>query len=148
MFDTSKVGQSFPPFTIEVERGKLHELALAVGDLNPIYHERAAAQAAGYADIPLYPTAPTMFWFWGNKELVEQLTSLGIDIARVLHTSEEYEYLAPIYAGDSITGVMTVAEGKVRRSQAGSMEIVTLAIDYTNQYGQLVLKARETLVVR
>lgn len=148
MFDTSKVGQSFPPFTIEVERGKLHELALAVGDLNPIYHDRAAAQAAGYADIPLYPTAPTMFWFWGNKELVEQLTSLGIDIARVLHTSEEYEYLAPIYAGDNITGVMTVAEGKVRRSQAGSMEIVTLAIDYTNQHGRLVLKARETLVVR
>jgi hypothetical protein len=148
MFDMSKVGQSFPPFTIEVERGKLHELALAIGDKNPIYHDLAAAQAAGYTDVPVFPTAPTVFWFWGNRELVEQLTSLGIDVARVLHSSEEYEYLAPMYAGDSLTGVMTVADGKLRRSSAGSMEIVTLAIEYTNQHGQLVLKARETLVAR
>ena len=47
MFDTSKVGQSFPPFTVEVERCKIHELALAVGDPNPIYHDRDAAQQAG-----------------------------------------------------------------------------------------------------
>ena len=32
MFDTSKIGQSFPPYTIEVERGKVGELALAIGD--------------------------------------------------------------------------------------------------------------------
>jgi acyl dehydratase len=148
MFDTSKVGQSFPPFTIEVERGKLRELALAIGDTNPIYHDRAAAQAAGYTDVPVFPTVPTVFWFWGNRELVEQLKGMGIDVSRVLHSSEEYEYLAPIYAGDSLSGVMTVAEGRVRRSSAGSMEIVTLAIDYTNQHGQLVIRARETLIAR
>ena len=32
MFDTSKIGQSFPAFTIEVERVKVHELALAIND--------------------------------------------------------------------------------------------------------------------
>jgi acyl dehydratase len=148
MFDTSKVGHSFPPFTIELERGKLHELALAIGDDNPVYHDLAAARAAGYRDVPVLPTSPTIFSFWGNRELIEQLRSLGIDLARVLHTSEEYEYLEPIFAGDRLTGVMTVAEGRVRRSSAGSMEIVTLAIEYTNQDGQLVLKARETLVAR
>ncbi len=31
MFDKSKIGQSFPPFTVEVERGKIRELALAIG---------------------------------------------------------------------------------------------------------------------
>src|SRR5690348_5653232 len=66
MFDTSKIGQSFPAFTIEVERVKVHELALAIGDTNPIYHSREAAQAAGYKDVPLYPSAPTIFNFWGN----------------------------------------------------------------------------------
>src|SRR5581483_4435334 len=75
MFDTSKIGQSFPPFTIEVERCKIHELALAIGDDNPIYHSREAAQAAGYKDVPLSPTAPTMFSFWGNTRLGSQLMS-------------------------------------------------------------------------
>ncbi len=38
MFDKSKLGYSFPPFTLEVERGKIHELTLALGDKNTIYH--------------------------------------------------------------------------------------------------------------
>src|SRR5258708_16565292 len=96
MFDTSRVGQSFPPFTIEIERGNIHEFALAIGDTNPIYHDREAAQAAGYTDVPFFPTTPTIFWFWGNKELVNQLASLGIDVIRILHSIEEYEYLPTI----------------------------------------------------
>src|SRR6266702_5476368 len=83
MFDTSKIGQSFPPFTIEVERCKIHELALAIGDPNPIYHSREAAQQAGYKDVPLFPTAPTMFGFWGNTKFGSQLMSIGINVMRV-----------------------------------------------------------------
>src|ERR1700676_1903539 len=97
MFDKSKIGYSFPPFTIEVERCKIHELALAIGDDNPIYQSREAAQAAGYPDIPLFPSAPTIFTFWGNTQLWNQLASVGINIERVLHGEEEYAYLAPIY---------------------------------------------------
>ena len=82
MVDQDKVGHSFPPFTIEVERGKIHELALAVGDNNTIYHSREAAQAAGYRDVPLFPTIPTTFAFWGNIHKMEQLISLGIDWKR------------------------------------------------------------------
>src|SRR6184192_1075954 len=85
MFDTSKIGQSFPPFTIEVERCKIHELALAIGDDNPIYHSREAAQAAGYSDMPLYPTSPTVFAFWGNTQKMGQQAILGIELKRVLH---------------------------------------------------------------
>ena len=66
MFDHSKIGQSFSPFIIECERCKVHELALAIGDNNPIYHSRKAAQAAGYQNVPLSPTSPTIFSFWGN----------------------------------------------------------------------------------
>ena len=113
MFDKSKVGQSFPPFTIEVERGKIRELALAIGDDNPIYQSREEAQAAGYPDVPLYPTSPTTFTFWGNRKMISQIASLGINLMRVLHGEEEYEYLAPIYPGDTLTGVMTLVDGSV-----------------------------------
>lgn len=149
MFDTSKVGHSFPPFTIEVARSKIHELALAIGDSNPIYHSKEAAQEAGYRDVPLFPTSPTTFAFWGNTGMVEQLVGLGINVMRILHGEEEYEYLAPIYPGDILTGVVTVADGKSRRSKDGtSMDIVNLEARYTNQDGQDVLIARQTIVVR
>ena len=149
MFDKSKIGHSFPPFTIEVERGKMRELALAIGDDNPIYQSREAAQAAGYPDVPLYPTAPTIFNFWGNSKMGEQLVGLGINVMRILHGEEEYEYLAPINAGDTLTGVTTIIDGKSRQGRDGSsMDIVTLEIRYTNQHNQPVLNARETIVVR
>jgi acyl dehydratase len=149
MFDTNKIGQSFPPFTIEVARYKIHELALAIGDTNPIYHSQEAAQEAGYADVPIFPTSPTTFAFWGNPESFEHLASLGINVMRILHGEEEYEYFSPIYPGDILTGVMTVADGKSRRGKDGStMDIVTLEIKYTNQVGTEVLQARQTIVVR
>ena len=149
MFDKSKIGYSFPPFTIEVERGKIRELALAIGDDNPIYQSREAAQAAGYTDVPLFPTAPTLFTFWGNAKMVSQIVSLGINVMRVLHGEEEYEYLAPINAGDILTGIMTVVDGKTRQGKDGSsMDILTTEIRYTNQHGQRVLNAREMILVR
>jgi acyl dehydratase len=149
MFDKSKIGQSFPPFTYEVERGKIHELALALGDDNPIYHSRAGAQAAGYPDVPLYPTAPTIFNFWGNTQMVGQLVNLGINPMRILHGEEEFEYLGPIFPGDTLTGVTTLVDGKTRQGQGGSsMDLLTLEIQYTNQHGQPVLKAREVVIVR
>ena len=148
MFDKSKIGQSFPPFTIEVERGKIRELALAIGDDNPIYQSREAAQASGYPDVPLYPTSPTTFSFWGNTQMVAQFVSLGINVMRILHSEEEYEYLAPIYPGDTLTGVMTIVDGKTRQSSSGSMDILTVEIRYTNQHNQPVLKAREVVIFR
>ena len=149
MFVKSKIGYSFAPFTIEVERGKIRELALAIGDDNPIYQSREAAQAAGYPDVPLFPTAPTLFTFWGNAKMVSQIVSLGINVMRVLHGEEEYEYLAPINAGDILTGIMTVVDGKTRQGKDGSsMDILTTEIRYTNQHGQPVLNAREMILVR
>lgn len=148
MFDTSKIGTSFPPFTIEVERGKIRELALAIGDDNPIYQDRAAAQAAGYPDVPIYPTTPTTFTFWGNAKMVGQLVSVGINVMRILHGEEEYEYLAPVYPGDVLTGVVTIADGKTRKGQSGSMDIITTETSYTNQHGTTVLKARTVMIVR
>jgi len=149
MFDKSKIGQSFPPFTIEVERGKIRELALAIGDDNPIYQSREAAQAAGYPDVPLFPTAPTLLVFCGNEKMLGQIASLGINLAGVLHGEEKYEYLAPIYPGDVLTGVMTLVDGKTRQGQGGSsIDILTVEIRYTNQHGQPVLNAREVIIAR
>lgn len=149
MFDKSKVGQSFPPFTYEVERNKIHELALAIGDDNPIYHSREAAQAAGYPDVPLFPTAPTMFAFWGNPEIADQMASLEVNLTGLLHGEEDYEYLAPIYPGDVLTGVMRLVDGRTRHVPGGSsIDLLTFEIDYTNQHAQLVLKARQMAIFR
>lgn len=149
MFDTSKIGQSFAPFTVEVQRNKIHELNAAIGDNNPLYHNREAAQEAGFPDVPISPTTPTMFNFWGNRQRGASLADVGIDVARILHGEEEYEYLAPIYPGDVLTGTTTLVDGKTRQGRDGhSMDILTLETRYINQRQQPVLNTRTSIVVR
>lgn len=149
MFDTSKIGHSFPPFTVEIERTKFRELALAIGDDNPVYQSQQAAQAAGYQDVPLLPTTGTIFLFWENTHFVEHLAELGLDVARLLHREEEYEYLAPLHPGETLTGVMTVLDGTTRKGpHQSSIDLVTLQLRYTNHQGQPVLIATSRFVSR
>lgn len=150
MFDQSKIGTSFAPFTVEVHRNKIHELTAAIGDDNPVYHSREAAQAAGFPDVPISPTTPTMFNFWGaRQQRGNSLASLGIDVKGILHGEEEYEYLAPIYPNDILTGITTVVDGKTRPGRDGfTMDIITTETRYTNQQNQPVLKTRATIIVR
>lgn len=140
------VGRTFPLKPFEVERGKIREFAAATCDKNPIYSDRAAAQAAGYEDIPLPPTFGTVVGFWALDEK-RQTEQLGLPIAGVLHGEEEYIYLAPIYPGDTLTGERKVASIVDRKGKSGSMQIITLETTYTNQEGQEVLKARTMVVL-
>ncbi|HEY6540155.1 MAG TPA: MaoC family dehydratase N-terminal domain-containing protein, partial [Ktedonobacteraceae bacterium] len=110
---------------------------------------RQAAQAEGYEDVPLPPTAATIFLFWENSHFIEQLAELGLDVTRLIHREEMYEYLATIHPGETLTGVMTVLNGSTRRGRDDStIDLVTLRLDYTNQEGQIVLVATMRLVSR
>ena len=114
-----------------------------------MYHSREGALANEYKDVPISPTTPTIFSFWGNLQLWDQLSGIGLNLMRILHGDEEYRYQAPIYPGDVLTGVMTIDEGKTRRGKDGSsMDIVTTETRYTNEQKELVLTARTTLIVR
>jgi len=149
MFDQSKIGYSFAPFTIEVQRNKIHELTSAIGDSNPVYHSREEAQAAGLPDVPISPTTPTIFNFWSTRQRGNELASLGIKVTHILHGEEEFDYLAPIYPNDVLTGTSTVINGKVRRGSDGStMDIITTETRYINQHNQAVLNTRSTIVIR
>lgn len=149
MFDTSKIGYSFPPFPVAIERSKLGELALALGEDNPVYQSRQAAQAAGYQDIPFLPTAGTIFLFWQNTHFAEHLAELGLDVSRLMHREETYEYLAPVHPGETLTGVMTVLDGANRKGpHQNSIDLVTLQLRYTNYLEQPVLIATTRLVSR
>lgn len=149
MFDESKIGQSFAPFTYEVQRNKIHELTTAIGDPNPIYHSREAAQEAGFPDVPISPTSPTLFSHWGNRQRGSSLAEIGVDVSRILHGEEEYEYIAPIYPSDVLTGTTTLIAGKTRQGSDGhTMDILTMETRYLNQHNQHVLTTRTTAVVR
>jgi acyl dehydratase len=148
MADLSKVGKEYDPITWEVERGKIREFAMAIGDLNPIYLDRDAAIRAGYRDTPAPPTFLTVPMLWSGK-MPMMINDLKINFFMVLHGEEEYEYYQEIYPGDVIKGTPRVTKMEEKTSKSGSkMDMVSLEVVYTNQKNEKVAKSRSLLVER
>jgi acyl dehydratase len=157
MADRSKVGMEFPNYTITVEKNKIAEFAMAVAlteekeEINPIYYDEASAKKAGHQGITIPPTFMNSFAFWTGKGLPEIVKALSIDINRLLHSEEEYEYYGSIYVGDTITRKMKVVEmyERGKRDRLGRFaEVTVLETEVINQRGELVGKVRTTMMER
>jgi len=146
--DKNFVGTAFAPFTFEVDKSKIRELAQALGDDNPIFVDDSAAQTAGLPGIVAPPTFPTLLKMWGEGGSSPHIKAMGGDVLRLLHGSEEYEYFGFIRPGDVITGQTRVVSIEEKESRSGRLDIVVLQTDYHNQGGKLVVAARTTIVLR
>ncbi|BCJ86132.1 MaoC family dehydratase N-terminal domain-containing protein [Effusibacillus dendaii] len=142
------IGKQFEPFTFAIERGKIREFAMAIGDGNPIYYDRLRAEQEGFADSPIPPTYATVIEMWGGTDFFEMTKALDINPLKVLHGEQEYEYLGDIYPGDQITGRTTVKNAVSKASGSGGMNLFTLETEYTNQAGEKVLVARSVIIER
>ena len=157
MADKSKKGMEFPEFSFEVEKGKIVEFAMAISQkeskdqVEQIYVDEKAARDAGFDGITIPPTFQTCFALWGGGGLMPMIQALGINLARLLHGEEEYEYYAPIHVGDTITCKTKVVDvfDKEKKNQPGKfMEFTVLETEMKNQKGDLVIKSRSTLIER
>ena len=148
MADHSKIGKEYAPVVWEVERGKIRELAKAIGDPNPIFQDREAARKEGYKDTPAPATFLTVPMMWSTS-MPFVITDLAINFMMVLHGEEEYEYYREIYPGDVITATPKIAAIEEKTSKSGrKMDMVTVELLYTNQRNEKVARARSLLVER
>jgi len=135
MVDPSHKGRVFPSYEFTIERGKLHEFLLAIGDENPAYL---------VDDPPLPPTFATVFAFWGGMNMENLLKQIGVEMWNVLHGEQEYETLAPLHIGDTMSGTARIAD---IYAKAG-MNFVEIVTQYQNQNGVAVLNDRALIIVR
>ncbi|MCM3177349.1 FAS1-like dehydratase domain-containing protein [Cytobacillus horneckiae] len=127
-----KIGLKLTPATFKVESGKIKEFALAIGDLKEEY--------LSGEKVP--PTFPTVIDFWSEGDSTSAL--LGVNMEKVLHGGQEYEYLAEIKAGDEIT-----ITGEVENVYSkASMNFFVIKKEYVNQNGETVLIAKSTIIER
>ena len=143
--DLSKdiIGKKLKSYTFPVERGKLREFCTATGETNRLYSDAEYARSQGFRDTPIPPTFQTVFQFWGYPEIFDDMTSIGIDVPRLLHMKENYTYHEPIYPGDVISTQAEVADVKI-----GKMDIVTFKTQYRNQNSVLCIEALMSIVLR
>lgn len=145
MLDRNKIGHRFPVFTAHVEIGRLKFFAKAIGETNPIYCDESAAREAGYKTLPAPPTFPMVLDMEG-PEFLPIVQLLDMDLSRVLHGSQEFDYLSTLYAGDTITVTSQIKD--IFDKKAGALEFVVLESHYINQDGEPVARTTQTIVYR
>lgn len=140
MVDKSIVGTEMGGSEMVVERGKVMEFARATLDDNPVYFEGKPLAPPTFTMAMAHWPAPT-----GGQGA--QLANLGLDLLRVLHAGQEFEYMAPIRAGDTLTTrsrISDVSEKEGKRG--GKLFFIKSETTFTNQRGEDVLISRTVLV--
>jgi acyl dehydratase len=141
---TKALACHFEPLVVTVERGRLAFFAQATGQSDPVYADLNAARAAGHPDLPVPPS-----YFFSleleHPDPLGWLTSLGIDLRRVLHGEQSFIYHAMAHAGDTLALRSRVADVAVKKG--GALELLTKQTSVTRD-GQPVAEAVSVIVVR
>ncbi|TSD40326.1 MaoC family dehydratase [Rhodococcus sp. KBS0724] len=126
-------------YQFPVERGKIREFARAA---------HAGGNAYQGPDTVVPPTFLTTARLGWAPEGENPSTTLGFDVARVLHAEEEYIFHArPPRAGDLLT--VTSRLGRQYEKQGrrgGTMRFAVTVTEFRNSEGDLVAEQHTTIV--
>lgn len=142
---TSLIGLELPAITVQVERGRLQFFALAIGESDPIYSDRAAAADAGHPDLPV----PLTFLFGLELELANPfsyLTDVGVDLRHLLHGEQSFTYHSIAHAGDRLTLRRRISD--VYQKRDGALGFVAKQTAVTRADGSRVADLACVMVIR
>lgn len=145
MLDKNLIGTKSEPLSVDVEKGQLRFFAKATGESNPVYINEDAAKEAGYRSL----LAPPTFAFSLNlarPDPFAHFIKLGIDLNKVLHGGQEFEYSGDICSGDTIRLEETLVD--IYDKKGGALEFLVFETVGTNQHDDVVVKMKSTIVVR
>ena len=137
------IGRTFPAVAYEVGSEKIREYAFAIGEHNPVHHDREAARAAGFRDL----VAPPMFAVvYSARALFPALTDpeVGMNFARMVHGAQEFIWGEPVCAGDTVTTTASLKDHFRKRSN----EFFVFETVSENQDGAEVVRGTWTNIVR
>ena len=144
------------PLTGTITAKEAQRFACAAGDMNPLYFDGAAARAAGYRTTIVPPTF--ISWALSSFRPADELRHDGLyrgdgrrvylRAKRVMYGGQEWEFLAPVYAGDTLTSVTRLKSLEEKTGSSGTFVLQTTETTFTNQHGDVVALARGKSIAR
>lgn len=144
--------------TFVVEPFQAQRFAHAVGDLDPIYFDAAAARAAGLPGTAAPPTFVASLHVWDIGSLEADLRVDGVDPRRfpgpiqrdaaLLGGGQELDFIRPVRQGETLVARTRVVDHHVRETRGGPLTFVVTETRYTDLDGGSVLLARDTVIAR
>lgn len=133
------VGFATSPVTHAIERGAIRKFAQAIEDPNPLFNDEKAARQSRFGGMIAPPTFVRMLG-GAFLKLPFQLPKRGLD------GGSEWEFFHPIRAGDRISVQTRLADLRESEGRMGTMLFHTYEVSYTNQFGEVCVLQRFTLI--
>ena len=151
---TQLIGKRGKPVVLEVEKGAIRKYADAVCDQNPLFWDEEYARKSRFGTM----IAPPGFFGWParwgimgpfaspplRQEVMDTLANAGYKVG--LYGGAEYSFYHPVYAGDMISATSEVKDIYEREGKTGKLVFWIIKTTYTNQKGQVVAEACDTMI--
>jgi acyl dehydratase len=136
-------GKEYQEISFEVERDRVTQFALAVGEDDPRFLDAEAARGEGFPEQLAFPTFSTVVGIMASAQIVAD-PDLGMDYTRVVHGEQAYELRRPIVVGDRLRATPRIADVYAK----GPNEFLVIEAEFTDADGEVVCVARSTLLSR
>ncbi|MBB2911241.1 acyl dehydratase [Streptosporangium becharense] len=138
------LGVVFPPHDVVVERGRLRLFAKVTGQEDPVYVDVDAAARAGHRDLPVPPTFLFCLEMEQPGDPLAYIRDLGVDLRKVLHGEQRFDYRGMAYAGDTLTFASRITDAY--RKKGGKLTFLIRTTRVTRA-GTPVADLSSTIVV-
>jgi len=141
------IGQKDEAIIFKVEEGAIQRYARAVGDENPLHSDVEYAKKSEWGRVMAPPgfTGWPIAGAWDMLKVVEKLIKAGAPMG-VLDGGVEYDFLAPVGAGDILIGISKILSIEGRETKMGPTMVTTIEMTFTNQNGAVALISRNSFM--
>ncbi len=142
------IGRVLSSGSATVSAEHVAEFARALGDLNPLYLDPAAAKKGPFGIVIAPPTYPIAFMTQAMAGGMDTFLELGLNFMTLVHGEQEFEYARPIRAGETLTLTGRIGDIYEKQGSSGVMDFVVLETEAKDAQGQPVFFSRNTLISR
>ena len=142
------IGRVLSTGTATVAAEHIGAFARALGDLNPRYLDLQEVGGGPCGAIVAPPTYPIAFMTQAMAGGMDAFLELGLDFMTLVHGEQEFEYLRPVRAGETLALTGRVADIYEKTGSSGVLDFVVLETEARDSEGQLVFFSRNTLISR
>lgn len=141
-FDQTVIGIEEEVGSHTVTAEDIRAYATAIGEVNPLYLDEVAAHVGPHGKI----IAPPLFIHtFRLKPGPDPKVRFG---TTVFEAGTKIQSFEPIHAGDTITARAKITNVYAKTGRAGTMVFYVKRINYSNQYGHLIMTMDATMVRR
>ena len=135
----------------EMGRASFRKYALAIGDFNPLYFDRAFARQHGLRDVMAPPTLLCDTWQYIDSDIDARGDLVGrgkIRDLEGLRAGNDYEFFQPLHPDDVITAYWKVKDVYEKAGRSGRLVFQEIEVSFFNQREELLARNTETLFYR